>query len=57
MNCFVNKSNFEFEKGHFGLWPVRISWFFVVFPSVLANYLGQGALLIIQPKSIENPYV
>ncbi len=45
------------KKGHFGLWPIRASWFFVVFPSVVTNYLGQGALLIHQPKYAENPYV
>ena len=44
-------------KGHFGIWPVRLSWFCVVFPSVVTNYLGQGALLIVQPESIENPYL
>ncbi|CAF1102347.1 unnamed protein product [Adineta steineri] len=44
------------DLGHFGLWPVRISWFFVVFPCVITNYLGQGALLIHNPQSIENPF-
>lgn len=39
------------------MWPVRLSWFCVVFPSVVTNYLGQGALLIAQPESIENPYL
>jgi KUP system potassium uptake protein len=49
---FLFKIMFE---GHFGLWPVRASWFFVVFPSVVVNYLGQGALLIHHPESVENP--
>jgi len=55
-----NFLKFIFKKyfsGHFGLWPVRISWFFVVFPSVVMNYLGQGAFLIHHPDSIENPYI
>ncbi|CAF2079491.1 unnamed protein product [Rotaria magnacalcarata] len=44
------------DLGHFGRWPIRCSWFFVVFPAVLLNYLGQGALLIIDPTLIDNPF-
>ena len=43
------------DLGHFGRWPVRFSWFVVVFPAVLLNYLGQGALLILSPQFIDNP--
>ena len=45
------------SAGHFGLWPVRTSWFLIVLPSVMVNYLGQGAFLINHPESIENPCV
>jgi KUP system potassium uptake protein len=34
------------DLGHFGVRPIRISWFAVVFPSLLLNYLGQGAYLM-----------
>ena len=34
------------DLGHFGARQIRISWFAVVFPSLLLNYLGQGAYLI-----------
>jgi len=34
------------DLGHFGVRPIRISWFTVVFPSLLLNYLGQGAYLL-----------
>ncbi|CAF1461999.1 unnamed protein product [Adineta ricciae] len=44
------------DLGHFGRWPVRCAWFFVVFPAVLFNYLGQGALLISNPSLIDNPF-
>ena len=44
------------DLGHFGRWPIRCSWFFIVFPGVLANYLGQGALLIANPILIDNPF-
>ena len=44
------------DLGHFGRWPIRCSWFFIVFPAVLFNYLGQGALLIDNPTLIDNPF-
>ena len=34
------------DVGHFGAKPIRISWFSVVFPCLLLNYLGQGAFLL-----------
>jgi KUP system potassium uptake protein len=43
------------DLGHFGRWPVRFSWFVLVFPAVLLNYLGQGALIILEPSFIDNP--
>jgi KUP system potassium uptake protein len=43
------------DVGYFGRWPVRFSWFVLVFPAVLLNYLGQGALLILYPQFIDNP--
>ncbi len=46
------------DLGHFGRWPIRFAWFFVVFPAVLFNYLGQGALLIAYPTpdNVSNPF-
>jgi KUP system potassium uptake protein len=34
------------DLGHFGVRPIRIGWFVIVFPSLLLNYLGQGAYLL-----------
>lgn len=34
------------DVGHFGTRPIQLSWFGVVFPALLINYLGQGAYLI-----------
>jgi KUP system potassium uptake protein len=42
------------DMGHFGARPIRLSWFYVVFPSLLLNYMGQGAFLLTLPKSVEN---
>ena len=34
------------DMGHFGAHPIRASWFFLVFPALVINYLGQGAFLL-----------
>jgi KUP system potassium uptake protein len=34
------------DVGHFGTRPIQASWFAVVFPALLLNYLGQGAYLL-----------
>ena len=44
------------DLGHFGKAPMRMSWFVVVFPSLALNYLGQGALLMVEPSAIANPF-
>ena len=44
------------DMGHFGLKPIRLAWFGFVFPALLLNYFGQGALLIGNPRAIENPF-
>ncbi|MGI8891011.1 MAG: potassium transporter Kup [Chthoniobacterales bacterium] len=44
------------DIGHFGTAPIRLTWFVVVLPALLLNYLGQGALLLAQPDAKENPF-
>jgi len=44
------------DIGHFGLRPIRLTWFCVVLPSLLLNYFGQGALIISHPETIEHPF-
>lgn len=44
------------DMGHFGLKPIRFAWFGFVFPALLLNYFGQGALLIGHPDAIQNPF-
>lgn len=34
------------DLGHFGALPIRTSWFTLVYPALLLNYLGQGAYLL-----------
>ena len=44
------------DMGHFGKRPIRIGWYTVVFPALLLNYFGQGAMLIANPENIDNPF-
>ena len=44
------------DMGHFGRRAISISWLYVALPCLLINYMGQGALLLSDPKTIENPF-
>ncbi|MGS0755009.1 potassium transporter Kup [Roseateles sp. GG27B] len=44
------------DMGHFGAKPIRLAWTVLVFPSLVLNYMGQGALLMADPTAIENPF-
>jgi KUP system potassium uptake protein len=44
------------DMGHFGSRPIRMAWFFLVLPALTLNYLGQGALLELDPTAIQNPF-
>ena len=44
------------DLGHFGKRPIQAAWLFLVMPSLMLNYLGQGAMLLKSPAAIENPF-
>ena len=44
------------DLGHFGKRPIQMAWIGFVLPALALNYLGQGALVLANPKSIENPF-
>jgi KUP system potassium uptake protein len=44
------------DMGHFGRRPVRIAWFALVWPGLLLNYFGQGALLLTSSHPVEQPF-
>ncbi|MEJ2623792.1 MAG: KUP/HAK/KT family potassium transporter, partial [Pseudolabrys sp.] len=44
------------DLGHFGRGPIRFAWLTVVLPALTINYLGQGALVLADPKAIANPF-
>jgi KUP system potassium uptake protein len=43
------------DMGHFGRSPIARSWFWVVFPSLLLCYMGEGALLVHNSATAQNP--
>lgn len=44
------------DMGHFGVAPIRLAWFACVFPSLLLNYFGQGALVLARPDEALHPF-
>lgn len=45
------------DMGHIGRRPIQGGWFSIVLPALLLNYFGQGALLLDDPDTIENPFL
>ncbi|WP_423141699.1 potassium transporter Kup [Parablastomonas sp. CN1-191] len=44
------------DMGHFGRKAISISWLGLVYPCLMLNYMGQGALLLSTPAAVENPF-
>jgi len=44
------------DMGHFGRTPIRLVWFGVVFPALVLNYFGQGALVLRSASAVQNPF-
>lgn len=44
------------DLGHFGKRPIQTAWLAIVLPSLAVNYLGQGALVLGNPATLENPF-
>jgi KUP system potassium uptake protein len=44
------------DMGHFGREPIRFSWLTIVFPALILNYMGQGALILGSPEAVDNPF-
>jgi KUP system potassium uptake protein len=44
------------DMGHFGKKPIRVAWAGFVFPALLCNYFGQGALMLRHPEASANPF-
>jgi len=44
------------DMSHFGRRPIRAAWTFFVLPCLVLNYFGQGALIIRDPTTVDNPF-
>ncbi len=44
------------DMGHFGAGAIRRAWFVLVFPALILNYLGQGALILENPGATASPF-
>ena len=44
------------DMGHFGARPMRVTWWYFVFPALVLNYFGQGALILRNGTAPGNPF-
>ena len=54
--CITGVEALYTDLGHFNLLSIRISWLFLVYPTLILNYLGQGVILLINPNYVDNPF-
>jgi KUP system potassium uptake protein len=54
--CVTGAEALYADMGHFGRRPIRHSWTFIVLPSLVLCYFGQGALLLRDPAAVQNPF-
>jgi KUP system potassium uptake protein len=55
--CITGGEALYADMGHFGRRPIRLAWYGLVFPALVLNYFGQGALLLARGASVlNNPF-
>jgi KUP system potassium uptake protein len=54
--CVAGAEILYADLGRYGPHPIRLAWFILVFPCLMLNYLGQGALVLREPTSVANPF-
>jgi KUP system potassium uptake protein len=54
--CVTGAEALYADMGHFGAVPIRQSWLFIVLPSLVLCYFGQGAMLLRDPATVQNPF-
>ena len=54
--CVTGGEALYADMGHFGKKPIRVAWFSIVMPCLTLNYFGQGALLLVHPEAVNNPF-
>ncbi len=54
--CVTGAEALYADLGHFGKKPIRLAWFTLVWPALVLNYFGQGAMLLLEPSKVNNPF-
>ena len=54
--CVTGAEALYADMGHFGRKSINLSWLTIVYPCLILNYMGQGALLLSDPKAAINPF-
>ncbi|MFL6774948.1 MAG: potassium transporter Kup [Sphingomicrobium sp.] len=54
--CVTGAEALYADMGHFGRKAINLSWLTIVYPCLMLNYMGQGALLLGDPKAAVNPF-
>ncbi len=54
--CITGAEALYADLGHFNKNTIRLSWLYIVWPCLLCNYFGQGALLLRSPETAVNPF-
>jgi KUP system potassium uptake protein len=54
--CVTGVEALYADMSHFGRGPVTLTWYAIVFPSLLLNYFGQGAAVLGDPKALDNAF-
>jgi KUP system potassium uptake protein len=44
------------DMSHFGRKPIATAWFVLVFPALVLNYFGQGAIMLTDPAAFDAPF-
>jgi len=54
--CLTGGEALYADMGHFGAYPIRLAWYCLALPALVANYLGQGALILRNPAAAARPF-
>ena len=54
--CFTGAEALFADLSHFGRFPIKLAWYILVLPALVVNYFGEGALMLLHPTEIRNPF-
>lgn len=54
--CITGGEALYADMGHFNPKAIRVSWLLLVYPALILNYYGQGAMLLTNPHAAFHPF-